>query len=141
VRGTAVTLLPTHWYGPAGVCTCAGDGDIALWYLAARAPSCHCGGYSWHADSIEAYNTDGGWLNLSERDLVRETSIRSYGPRWQRVKIKVGKSDGERTPRRVRAVARRSARGPPEYDGQPALGSRHQHATANRILPTSRTRG
>jgi len=126
--------LPTHWMGRAGVVHMAlAMVDIALWDLAAQ----RAGMPLWRllggtADSIEAYNTDGGWLNLSERDLVRDlSSLIDHG--WQRVKIKVGKSDWREDARRVRAV-RKAIGG--EVTLMCDANQRWDLATANRILPT-----
>jgi L-alanine-DL-glutamate epimerase-like enolase superfamily enzyme len=57
------------------------------------------------ADDIETYNTDGGWLNLSVAEVVRDlNSLVDRG--WRRVKIKVGKPDWREDAHRVRAVRR-----------------------------------
>ena len=66
--------LPTHWIGRAGAVHMAlAMMDIALWDLAAQ----RAGVPLWRllggtADPIEAYNTDGGWLNFSVDELVRD---------------------------------------------------------------------
>jgi L-alanine-DL-glutamate epimerase-like enolase superfamily enzyme len=126
--------LPTHWMGRAGVVHMAlAMVDIALWDLAAQ----RAGMPLWRllggtAESIEAYNTDGGWLNLSERDLVRDlSSLIDHG--WKRVKIKVGKSDWREDARRARAV--RKAIGD-EVTLMCDANQRWDLATVNRILPT-----
>ena len=99
--------LPTHWIGRAGVVHMAlGMVDIALWDLAAQ----RAGVPLWRllggsADTIETYNTDGGWLNLQLEDLIRDvSSLIEQG--WRRVKIKVGKPDWREDAHRVRAVRR-----------------------------------
>src|SRR5258708_16735850 len=80
--------------------------DIALWALAAQ----RAGVPLWRllggsADTIETYNTDGGWLNLQLEDLIRDvSSLIEQG--WRRVKIKVGKADWREDAHRVRAVRR-----------------------------------
>jgi L-alanine-DL-glutamate epimerase-like enolase superfamily enzyme len=87
--------LPTHWIGRAGAVHMAlAMVDIALWDLAAQ----RAGVPLWRllggtADPVEAYNTDGGWLNFSVDELVRDlTSLIDQG--WRRVKMKVGHPDG-----------------------------------------------
>ena len=99
--------LPTHWIGRAGVVHMAlGMVDIALWDLAAQ----RAGVPLWRllggsADTIETYNTDGGWLNLQVEDVIRDvSSLIEQG--WRRVKIKVGKTDWHEDAHRVRAVRR-----------------------------------
>jgi L-alanine-DL-glutamate epimerase-like enolase superfamily enzyme len=57
------------------------------------------------ADTIETYNTDGGWLNLSVDDLTRDLmSLIEQG--WSRVKVKVGNADWSEDARRVKAIRR-----------------------------------
>jgi len=99
--------LPTHWMGRAGVVHMAlAMVDIALWDLAAQ----RAGVPLWRllggtSDAVEAYNSDGGWLNFSEHDLVRDLrSLIDQG--WRRVKIKVGKSDWHEDACRVHAARR-----------------------------------
>ncbi|MCX5562584.1 mandelate racemase/muconate lactonizing enzyme family protein [Streptomyces sp. NBC_00038] len=126
--------LPTHWIGRAGVVHMAlAMVDIALWDLAAQ----RAGMPLWQLlggtqDSIEAYNTDGGWLNLSDADLVRDlTSLIDHG--WSRVKIKVGRSDWREDARRVRAV--RKAIGD-DVTLMCDANQRWDLSTANQIMPT-----
>jgi L-alanine-DL-glutamate epimerase-like enolase superfamily enzyme len=125
--------LPTHWMGRAGVVHMAlAMVDIALWDLAAQRADVPLwrllGGTS---DAVEAYNTDGGWLNFSEDGLVRDLrSLIDQG--WRRVKIKVGKSDWREDARRVRA-ARRSIGD--EVTLMCDANQRWDLATALRILP------
>jgi L-alanine-DL-glutamate epimerase-like enolase superfamily enzyme len=97
--------LPTHWIGRSGVVHMAlSMVDIALWDLAAQ----RAGLPLWRllggtADDIETYNTDGGWLNLSVAEVVRDlNSLVDRG--WRRVKIKVGKPGWREDAHRVRAV-------------------------------------
>jgi len=130
---TRLYWLPTHWVGRAGVVHMAlGMVDIALWDLAAQ----RAGVPLWRllggtADPVEAYNTDGGWLNFTVDELVRDlTSLVDQG--WRRVKMKVGKPDWREDARRVRAV-----RG--EIGEDVTLmcdaNQRWDLSTANRIMP------
>jgi L-alanine-DL-glutamate epimerase-like enolase superfamily enzyme len=125
--------LPTHWMGRAGVVHMAlAMVDIALWDLAAQRAQMPL----WRllggtADAVEAYNTDGGWLNLSEPQLIRDlSSLVDQG--WSRVKIKVGKPEWREDVRRIRAVRRAI--------GENATlmcdaNQRWDLSTASRILP------
>ena len=125
--------LPTHWIGRAGAVHMAlAMVDIALWDLAAQRAAVPLwrmlGGTS---DVIEAYNTDGGWLNLSEAELVRDLqSLVDQG--WRRVKIKVGKSDWREDARRVRAVRRAIG---DDVTLMCDANQRWDLATASRMLP------
>jgi len=125
--------LPTHWIGRAGVVHMAlSMVDIALWDLAAQ----RAGLPLWRllggsADPIETYNTDGGWLNLSVAEVVRDLgSLIDRG--WRRVKIKVGTPDWREDASRVRAV--RKAVGP-DITVMADANQRWDLATAQRILP------
>ena len=125
--------LPTHWIGRAGAVHMAlAMVDIALWDLAAQ----RAGVPLWRllggtADPVEAYNTDGGWLNFSEEDLVRDlVSLTEQG--WRRVKIKVGKSDWREDARRVRAVRRAIG---DDITLMCDANQRWDLATASRMLP------
>ena len=125
--------LPTHWIGRAGVVHMAlAMVDIALWDLAAQ----RAGVPLWRmlggtSGAIEAYNTDGGWLNLSEADLVHDLqSLIDQG--WRRVKIKVGKSDWREDARRVRAVRRAIG---DDVTLMCDANQRWDLATASRMLP------
>lgn len=124
---------PTHWMGRAGVVHMAlAMVDIALWDLSAQ----RAGLPLWRLlggtpDSIEAYNTDGGWLNLSDDELVRDlASLLDQG--WTRVKIKVGKPDWRDDARRARLV--RKALGD-DVTLMCDANQRWDLATASRILP------
>jgi L-alanine-DL-glutamate epimerase-like enolase superfamily enzyme len=126
--------LPTHWIGRAGVVHMAlAMVDIALWDLAAQ----RAGMPLWQLlggtqESIEAYNTDGGWLNLDDADLVRDlTSLIDHG--WSRVKIKVGRPDWREDARRVRAVRRAIG---DDVTLMCDANQRWDLSTANRIMPT-----
>ncbi|WP_029947549.1 mandelate racemase/muconate lactonizing enzyme family protein [Leifsonia aquatica] len=125
--------LPTHWMGRAGVMHMAlAMVDIALWDLAAQ----RAGAPLWRilggtAADIEAYNTDGGWLNFTESELTRDLlSLVDSG--WQRVKIKVGSSEWREDVRRVEAV--RAAIGD-DITLMCDANQRWDLATASRILP------
>lgn len=125
--------LPTHWLGRAGIVHMAlAMVDIALWDLAAQ----RAGVPLWRllggtSDPIEAYNTDGGWLNFSEPDLVRDLrTLVDQG--WRRVKMKVGKGDWREDAGRVRAVRRAIG---DEVTLMCDANQRWDLATANRILP------
>jgi len=125
--------LPTHWIGRAGAVHMAlAMVDIALWDLAAQ----RAGVPLWRLlggtpDPVQAYNTDAGWLNLSEAELVRDlSSLIDAG--WDRVKIKVGKSDWREDARRSRAV--RKAIGD-DVTLMCDANQRWDLATANRLLP------
>ncbi|MFC6160015.1 mandelate racemase/muconate lactonizing enzyme family protein [Kribbella jiaozuonensis] len=125
--------LPTHWIGRAGVVHMAlSMVDIALWDLAAQ----RAGVPLWRllggsADPIETYNTDGGWLNLSVAEVVRDLgSLIDRG--WRRVKIKVGTPDWREDASRVRAV--RKAVGS-DITVMADANQRWDLATAQRMLP------
>jgi len=125
--------LPTHWIGRSGVVQMALSlVDIALWDLAAQRANLPL----WRllggtADAIETYNTDGGWLNLSVSDVVRDlNSLIDRG--WRRVKIKVGRPDWREDAHRVRAV--RQAIGP-DITLMCDANQRWDFATANRMVP------
>jgi L-alanine-DL-glutamate epimerase-like enolase superfamily enzyme len=125
--------LPTHWIGRAGVVHMAlSMVDIALWDLAAQ----RAGVPLWRLlggtpDPIEAYNTDAGWLNRTENELVHDlSSLLDQG--WKRVKVKVGKPDPLEDISRVRAVRRAVG------DGTTLMCDANQRwdlATANRMMP------
>jgi L-alanine-DL-glutamate epimerase-like enolase superfamily enzyme len=100
---------PAQWVGRAGITQMAlAAVDIALWDLKAKAaglPLWRMMGGS-RPEGIPAYNTDGGWLDLSEAQLVENCS-RSINERgFQGVKIKVGLPSVHEDIRRIRAVRR-----------------------------------
>ncbi len=96
---------PLHWVGRAGIAHMAqGMVDTALWDLAAQ----RAGEPLWrllggrHA-TLKTYNTDGGWLNLADDELVDDIkSLVTSG--WSMVKMKVGGPDLDRDLERVRRV-------------------------------------
>lgn len=125
--------LPTHWVGRAGAVHMAlAMIDMALWDLAAQRAQLPLwkmlGGTP---DPIQAYNTDAGWLNASENELIRGLSA-LLDDGWDRLKIKVGKPDWREDAHRVRAV--RAAIGD-DVTLMCDANQRWDLATANRIMP------
>ena len=103
----------SHWVGRGGITQMALSAvDIALWDLKAKA----IGEPLWHllggsaGKSVEAYNTDCGWLNLSCEKLVEGCRRMIEEEGFAAVKMKVGGSDPKEDLKRVEAV--RSAIGP-----------------------------
>ncbi len=97
---------PLHWIGRVGITTMAHAAiDIALWDLMAQASGRPLwqllGGHK--PDRILTYNTDGGWLNWPERQLV-EDCRHLVDQGWRGVKIKLGRPDPADDLRRVAAV-------------------------------------
>jgi len=104
---------PAQWVGRAGITHLAlGAVDMALWDLRAKAAGLPLwkllGGSP--ASSIEAYNTDGGWLNWPLDRLVEDARRLVEVDGYRAVKIKVGHADGWTDLERVEAV--REAIGP-----------------------------
>ena len=96
-----------QWVGRAGITTLAHAGiDVALWDLKAKA----AGQPLWKLlggqvrDTVRAYNTDIGWLNIPDDQLV-EGARRAVDDGFTGIKIKVG-SSVERDVRRLAAVRR-----------------------------------
>ncbi|MEX1030847.1 MAG: mandelate racemase/muconate lactonizing enzyme family protein [Paenibacillaceae bacterium] len=95
-----------HWIGRAGITHMAiAAVDIALWDIMAKAAKQplwkYLGGHK--SKGIKAYNTNGGWLNWSMDELLRDvTQIVESG--FLGVKIKVGKPDPSEDYARVKAV-------------------------------------
>lgn len=125
--------LTTHWIGRAGAVHMAlSMVDIALWDLAAQ----RAGLPLWRLlggtpEPIETYNTDGGWLNLSTDEVIRDLGeLAEQG--WQRLKVKVGKPDWREDAARVRAV--RQAVGD-ELTLMCDANQRWDLHTATRVLP------
>jgi L-alanine-DL-glutamate epimerase-like enolase superfamily enzyme len=103
---------PAQWVGRSGITRLALSAvDIALWDLKAKAAGLplwrFLGGDS--LKKIEAYNTDGGWLNWTEEELVADAK-RLTDDGYPGVKIKIGSADPNRDLERIAAV--RKAIGP-----------------------------
>jgi L-alanine-DL-glutamate epimerase-like enolase superfamily enzyme len=103
---------PAQWVGRSGITRLALSAvDIALWDLKAKAAGLplwrFLGGDSFK--KVEAYNTDGGWLNWTAEELVADAK-RLTGEGYQGVKIKIGGADPNRDLERIAAV--REAIGP-----------------------------
>lgn len=102
-----------YWVGRAGITHLAlGAIDIALWDLKAKAAEQPLwkllGGSA--AKKVEAYNTDGGWLNWSVETLVADCRRLVEEEGYRAVKLKVGGPDQGEDLRRIEAV--RAALGP-----------------------------
>jgi L-alanine-DL-glutamate epimerase-like enolase superfamily enzyme len=110
VRSLHCKLLfdpPSHWVGRGGITQMALSAvDIALWDLKAKA----MGEPLWHllggsaTKLVEAYNTDCGWLNLSNEKLVDGCRYMIEEEGFAAVKMKVGKPDPKEDLERVEAV-------------------------------------
>ncbi len=101
------------WVGRSGITHLAlGAIDLALWDLkakAADAPLWHLLGGS-ATKRVEAYNTDGGWLNWPLETLVSDCRRLVEAEGYRAVKLKVGSPSAAEDIRRVAAV--REALGP-----------------------------
>ncbi|MEO0796803.1 MAG: mandelate racemase/muconate lactonizing enzyme family protein [Verrucomicrobiota bacterium] len=102
-----------YWVGRSGITHLAlGAIDIALWDLKCKALDLPLwkllGGSS--KTKVEAYNTDGGWLNWSKADLVSDCKRMVEEQGFRAVKIKVGSDSGSEDLHRIEAV--RNALGP-----------------------------
>lgn len=104
---------PIFWVGRAGITHLAlGAIDIALWDLKAKA----AGVPLWQllggspTKKVEAYNTDGGWLNWSLETVVADCKRLVEEDGYRAVKLKVGGANPDEDLRRVEAV--RKALGP-----------------------------
>ena len=102
---------PAQWVGRSGITRLALSAvDIALWDLKAKA----AGLPLWRllggdgSKKLEAYNTDGGWLNWSLEQLVSDAKRSDQG--YQGIKIKIGSRDPNVDLDRIAAV--RKAIGP-----------------------------
>ncbi|ADE53939.1 mandelate racemase/muconate lactonizing enzyme family protein [Coraliomargarita akajimensis] len=96
-----------YWVGRSGITHLAlGAIDIALWDLKAKAldmPLWKLLGGSAQT-KVEAYNTDGGWLNWSKEDLISDCKRMVEEQGYRAVKLKVGGESGNEDLRRVEAV-------------------------------------
>lgn len=98
---------PVQWVGRAGLTHLALAAiDIALWDLKAKAAGLPLwkllGGSA--AKKVEAYNTDGGWLNWPLETLVNDCRRMVETDGYRAVKIKVGSPDPATDLRRLEAV-------------------------------------
>ena len=98
---------PITWVGRAGITQLAlGAIDIALWDLKAK----KAGMPLWKLlggsakKRVEAYNTDGGWLNWSRKTLVADCKRMVEKEGYGALKIKVGGPDPEEDVARLAAV-------------------------------------
>lgn len=101
-------MPPVQWVGRGGIATLAHAAiDLALWDLRAQAAEMPLwkllGGSA--EKQVKAYNTDGGWLNWSQEQLV-EDCRRIVGEGFRGVKIKVGSPNPVDDLRRIEAVRR-----------------------------------
>lgn len=103
---------PIRWVGRAGIVQMALSAvDIALWDLKAKAAGVPlwkllggCG-----SKRLEAYNTDGGWLNWAKQQLV-DSAKETVAEGFRGLKLKIGSPDPSDDLRRIEAV--REAIGP-----------------------------
>lgn len=101
-----------QWVGRAGITQMALAAiDIAIWDIKAKASAMPLWELLGGSESkkLEAYNTDGGWLNWTLEELVRDArSMVDQG--FRGIKIKIGSPDPNDDLRRIAAV--REAIGP-----------------------------
>ncbi|OIR18955.1 L-fuconate dehydratase [mine drainage metagenome] len=98
-----------YWVGRSGITHLAlGAIDIALWDLSAKAAGLPLwkllGGSA--SKKVEAYNTDGGWLNWSLETVVDDCRRLVESEGYRAVKLKVGGPNPREDLRRVEAVRR-----------------------------------
>ncbi|HEX5482385.1 MAG TPA: mandelate racemase/muconate lactonizing enzyme family protein [Terriglobia bacterium] len=98
---------PAQWVGRSGITQLALSAvDVALWDLKAKAASQplwkFLGGGA--ATPLEAYNTDGGWLNSSTQQLVDGIRRQVEEEGYRGVKMKVGGADLYQDLERIAAV-------------------------------------
>jgi L-alanine-DL-glutamate epimerase-like enolase superfamily enzyme len=98
-----------YWVGRAGITHLAlGAIDIALWDIKSKAinqPLWKLLGGS-ASKKLEAYNTDGGWINYSLETVVADCKRMVEELGYRAVKLKVGKPDPREDLKRVEAVRR-----------------------------------
>jgi L-alanine-DL-glutamate epimerase-like enolase superfamily enzyme len=106
---------PAQWVGRSGLTHIAlGAVNIALWDLAAKRAAAPL--WQWlrqlrgdaptSQPALVAYNTDVGWLDRSEEQLVANAKQACEEDGFAALKIKVGRSDPAEDLRRVTAVRR-----------------------------------
>jgi L-alanine-DL-glutamate epimerase-like enolase superfamily enzyme len=100
---------PIYWVGRAGITHLAlGAIDVALWDIAAKRAGLPLwkllGGSA--TKQVEAYNTDGGWLNWPLETIVTDCKRLTEEEGYRAVKLKVGGPDPTEDLRRVEAVRR-----------------------------------
>ena len=123
---------PLHWVGRAGVTHMAlGMLDTALWDLAAQ----RAGLPLWtllggRHDTLQTYNTDGGWLNFTVEELIEDMAAMVDGG-WTWVKMKVGGPDHRVDLDRVGAVR---AALPPSVTLSVDVNQKWDPVTARRML-------
>jgi len=97
---------PLRWIGRSGISQMAQSAiDIALWDVIAKSqdkPLWQVLGAS-KTGPIPTYNTDAGWLNWTEEELVSDM-LRLVDQGWRAIKMKVGKPRQHEDVRRVAAV-------------------------------------
>jgi len=100
---------PAQWVGRSGIVHLALSAiDIALWDLKSKA----AGLPLWKIlggkgdTKIEAYNTDGGWLNRSTEELTEAIRHQTEEEGYHGVKIKIGSADFYSDLERIEAVRR-----------------------------------
>jgi L-alanine-DL-glutamate epimerase-like enolase superfamily enzyme len=100
------------WIGRAGISQLALSAiDIALWDLKAKAADMPLWKLLGGSETcrLEAYNTDGGWLNWAKTQLV-DDATRLVAEGFRGLKIKIGSPDPNDDLERIKAV--REAIGP-----------------------------
>ncbi len=105
--------METHWVGRGGI---IGLGmaaiDIALWDLMAKRAGLPLyqllGGAR---EAVPVYNTDGGWLHLTQDELVRQ-SAEFVAQGFKGIKVKVGRDSLHEDVARIRAVRQAIGEGP-----------------------------